>query len=270
MKETLKTHNTPPTQVFRLAADRKLFLPSTTPHPPRSSDLPQTESSFSPPQHLTHPGLQTCRRQKALSPPHNIAPTQVFRLAADRKLFLPSTTSHPPRSSDLPQTESSFSPPQHRTHPGLQTCRRQKALSPLHNISPTRAFRLAADRKLFLPSTTSHPPRPSDLPQTESSFSPPQHRTHPGLQTCRRQKALSPLHNISPTQVFRLAADRKLFLPSTTSHPPRPSDLPQTESSFSPPQHRTHPGLQTCRRQKALSPIDAQDGTRRGRTKEVK
>ena len=29
VKETLKTHNIPPTQAFRLAADRKLFLPST-------------------------------------------------------------------------------------------------------------------------------------------------------------------------------------------------------------------------------------------------
>ena len=28
-KETLKTHNIPPTQAFELAADRKLFLPST-------------------------------------------------------------------------------------------------------------------------------------------------------------------------------------------------------------------------------------------------
>ena len=29
VKETLKTHNIPPTQAFKLAADRKLFLPST-------------------------------------------------------------------------------------------------------------------------------------------------------------------------------------------------------------------------------------------------
>ena len=29
VKETLKTHNIPPTKTFKLAADRKLFLPST-------------------------------------------------------------------------------------------------------------------------------------------------------------------------------------------------------------------------------------------------
>ena len=29
VEETLKTHNIPPTQAFRLAGDRKLFLPST-------------------------------------------------------------------------------------------------------------------------------------------------------------------------------------------------------------------------------------------------
>ena len=29
VKETLKTQNIPPTQAFKLAADRKLFLPST-------------------------------------------------------------------------------------------------------------------------------------------------------------------------------------------------------------------------------------------------
>ena len=28
VKETLKTHNIPPTQAFRLATDRKIFLPS--------------------------------------------------------------------------------------------------------------------------------------------------------------------------------------------------------------------------------------------------
>ena len=29
VKETLETHNIPPTQAFKLAANRKLFLPST-------------------------------------------------------------------------------------------------------------------------------------------------------------------------------------------------------------------------------------------------
>ena len=29
VKETLKTHNSPPTQAFKLATDRKLLLPST-------------------------------------------------------------------------------------------------------------------------------------------------------------------------------------------------------------------------------------------------
>ena len=29
VKETLKTYNIPPTQAFKLAADRKLFLPTT-------------------------------------------------------------------------------------------------------------------------------------------------------------------------------------------------------------------------------------------------